>query len=319
MKLCVRLHNSDAGTGLLRRVNLLFLAHSLWRSNITMLTLVTWLYQSWHEETAMMPHGAGQTIYISITVCTRLTWPPMVDAIDHSQQHCNTQWDLVVYLTDGICCVTTQKREFPALLCRQRDDALWQEVSHECEDISFCRTNNDQDCKNRGRLCFLYQRALFHEIDGFTATGEYLFSLRDWVWLYRMAEAWLSEHVPQWTLFLLFGSHLPSLPLEEVWHTSGGTEACRTFADLHPEDVIIEVASWGIAACPIALGTVPVLSATIDPSIHPYIQRHIHVCDYVHVLIRNTDTRASKQAHGEGHPHNQPARMRILYLNICFC
>lgn len=101
MKLCVRLHNSEAGTGLLRRINLLS-SHTPWRSNITMLTLVTWLHQSWHQETEMMSRRAGQTIYISITVCTRLMWPPMADAIDHSQQHCSTQWDLVVYRTDWI-------------------------------------------------------------------------------------------------------------------------------------------------------------------------------------------------------------------------
>lgn len=156
----------------------------------------------------------------------------------------------------------------------------------EYEDFSCCHRNNHQDCKKQRRALLSLPARLFFVKSIDSRPLEDYFSLLSMLFLLGIEVAVVPNspgltikafRVSLWTVFLRLGPHLPSLSLSQDWHTSSGVEACRTFADLHHEDVMIEVARWGIAACTTALQTVPVLSVCVG-KVHPSIHEEGHSC-----------------------------------------
>lgn len=230
MQLYVRLHNSDAGTGLLRCVNLLS-SHALCRGQTS---------RCWPWSPGSISHGtrnqkwcrtehARQSTYQS--PCAQGWRDPRWRTPLIILNNTVTQWALVGDPTDWICCMTTQKCQFAALLCRQRDNAFWQNVSHEYEDFSCCHRNNDQDCKKQSKALLALPARLFFMKSIVSRPLEDYFSLFSFtalfffeglrLLLYQTLQN-ISILFPFWMLFLLIVSRLLSLSFEEDWHTSSG-------------------------------------------------------------------------------------------------
>lgn len=189
MQLYVRLHNSEAGTGLLRCVNLLS-SHALCRGQTS---------RCWPWSPGSISHGtrnqkwcrtehARQSTYQS--PCAQGWRDPRWRTPLIILNNTVTQWALVGDPTDWICCMTTQKCQFAALLCRQRDNAFWQNVSHEYEDFSCCHRNNDQDCKKQSKALLALPARLFFMKSIVSRPLEDYFSLFSFTALFLFLKDW---------------------------------------------------------------------------------------------------------------------------------
>lgn len=256
----------------------------------------------------MMSHRACQTIYISITACTRLTWPLMADAIDHSQQHCNTQCNWVVYRTDWMGCMTAQKREFPALLRRQREDAFWQKASHENKDFSCCHRNDDQDCKkNRGRLCALHQRACFSWNRQFPG---------HWRIPSAFFPCWVEVAVVPTGPGLTFQAVPSGFPLDALpaaWSSPPISFLAGGLAHTQRGRGVWHVcrrAPWGCYGRSGQLGRLCMSDSVADcRKVHPSIHEEVHSCVWscARANPKYWCTCIQPCTHAEGHSHNQLA------------
>lgn len=183
---------------------------------------------------------------------------------------------------------------------------MWK-VSQKYEDFSCCHRNNDQSCgkkKPRKALLSLPARLFFMKSIVSRPLEDY-FSLLSLLFLWGIeiaivwnGLAWHSKHfrlVSFLTLFLLFGSHLSS------HFPSGG------WAHIHMSH-ICRPAPWG--CCDrndqlrrlymrrhVSTGPHLVFVSIKPRKVQPSMKRHIHVCDHVHVQIRNSDTHAHEHAH----------------------
>lgn len=190
MKLYVRLHNSVAVTGLLRYINL-----SLWHIHSGGQISWSWPWSSGFINHNLMRqkwcHRARWSIYISITARTRLKWPLMADVIDHTQQYCNTKWDLVrIWKTNRkltrfaallYYCLRTQVvtpwekllstrwRYFLQAGAKKTVTQIWRQQ----DEFSRSSKNNDHapDLSGPGEVVLAFPADFLYEINSFMAIG----------------------------------------------------------------------------------------------------------------------------------------------------
>lgn len=265
------------------------------------LTLVNRPHQSRSDEAEIMSHSARWSIYISITTRTRLKWPQMADVIDHTRQYCNTTWEnkqeneyrllIFPYKCSGTSVVTSWGK----LLSTWRGDISCELVRKLSQDWEDDRINSaggpktmirPQSCQDPEKLCLLFPQT-FSMKSIVSRPLECNFSLSSlWDWdRYCMKWCtllWLCLTFIAFFSSFLFFSLLLHFFFSFYFFSSGScfvlfpspiwlhfiirlTEACHTFADLRPEDDVIEMISCGITTHMAVLHPVPVLSSSTRP------------------------------------------------------
>lgn len=318
MKLYVRLHNAAAVTGLLRSINL-----SLWHIHSGGQISWSWPWSPGFINHNLMrqntTHRAHRSIYISITARTRLMWPLMADVTDHTQQYYNTQWDLVankqemntaffVLMFGTRSCHISGKNCWA--WCGDISCKLVRKLSHKYEDNKMNSAGapktmiRPQTCQDPEKLCLLFQQTFsMKSIVSWPLECNFsllsaLSSLWDWdrycmkwctlLWLCLtfIAFFFFSSPTPFFSQeAVLFFSHLASFhhSFSQDWRISTEAKACHTFADLHPEDDMIEMISRSISTHMAVLHSVPVLSSGISSNIECFHARSTSLCGYLHV------------------------------------
>ncbi len=300
MKLCVRLHNGEAVTGLLRYINL-----SLW--HIHSGGQISW---SWPWSTGSINHNLTRQKWCHIELAGRSTYQSR-----RAQGWSDPWWlmsliTLTSTVTHGGGLAEYRKQSADVLVCScwesciAAECVLWRDIScksvwklsHKYEDnrmnpVGASKTMiRPQTCQDVEKLCLLFQKTFSMKSIvswplecNFSLCSFFFAGLR--TLLYKMVHSpvtlpdihsvfsFLSLFSPPtWFFFFFLGScfvlfsHLASFhhSFSQDWRISTEAKACHTFADLRPEDDVIEMISCSISTHMAVLHSVPVLSSCIQ-------------------------------------------------------